>query len=662
MLSDKRRVYFNEFNITIGRNAYLPLVSGLLQAHAQSFDDLRAAYDFQPYLFHTDRPETILAAYDAPDIAAFSVAMWNEQLNLHIAREVKARWPDCLIVFGGPQVPHDPADYFRAHPFIDVAVRGEGEEPFAEILRRRLSGAGFDDIPGVSWRDPASGACVRCAKEQPFSRDLDIYPSPYLEGLYEKLVADHPEFSFQAILETNRGCPFLCTFCFWGKGGLSRKYRYRGLDRVKGELRWAADHGIKYVFNADSNFGMHARDMEIAQYIVDLKKETGFPEKFRTCYGKNTDERIFSIGALFHAHEIEKGITLSRQSNNPTVLTHIKRSNIKLDVYTSLQHQFNDQDIPVYCEMILGLPGETYESWIAGTEDLLRTGLKNQIFMYHCQIYNNTELAEPEYRRTHGLVTQNIVLQPIHSSFRDPGWIDEIEETIVGTATMPTPDWRRASVFSWMTMLLHSLKIGFFLMGYLSDRFKLEHVDFVRFIAEEQMKPGLGAMLRRQIARGNDLLDGILSGQGRGCYAAEYGELYWEFEEFAFLEIAKDLDRFYAELSDVVADYLTSRDVAFDADELADAIAYQDLRIPRRYGPVRRRHEFRFNMPDYFAARWSAHPIAVRPAHVVMDVRQTDFGGDGIEYARQVILWGRKSGLLLTDADWHEVQLAVAGE
>jgi radical SAM superfamily enzyme YgiQ (UPF0313 family) len=666
-MAKRRRVYLNEFNITMGNYAYLPLVSGLLQAHAQSFDDLRAAYDFRPYLFHTDSPEAILAAYDAPDVAAFSVSMWNEQLNLRIARAVKERWPDCLIVFGGANVPHDPTDYFREYPFIDLAVRAEGEEPFAEILRRRMSGRGYADIAAVSYRDPASGACIHATTDTPFSRDLDVYASPYLEGLYDRLIADHPEFNFQAILETNRGCPFLCTFCFWGKGGLSRKYRYRGIDRVKAELRWCAEHGIKYVFNADSNFGMHARDMEIAHYIVDLKTNLGFPEKFRTCYGKNTDERIFEIGALFHRHGIEKGITLSRQSNNATTLKHIKRSNIKLDVYTNLQHQFNDQDIPVYCEMIVGLPGETYETWIAGTEDLLRTGLKNQIFMYHCQIYANTEMADPEYKRAHGLITRTIELHPIHSSRRDPRWVMEFEETVIGTATMPTADWRRTSIFSWITMLLHSLKVGFFLMGYLSKRFGLEHVDFVRFIAEEQMKSGLGGMLRREIARGNAVLDGILAGQGRCSYAPEYGELYWDFEEFSFLEVSKDLDRFYAEMSDVVSDYLTQRGIDFDPDEVADAIAYQDLRIPRRYGPVHRRYEFRTNMPDYFQARWSANPIEVRPAHQVMDVTQPDFAGDGVEYARQVILWGRKSGLLLTDAEWHEesgheVQAAVAGE
>src|SRR3990167_163074 len=94
---------------------------------------------------------------------------------------------------------------------------------------------------------------------------------------------------------------FKCTFCAWGRGGLTVKYKFHGLDRVKKELEWCAKNKINYIFNADSNFGMHPRDEEIAEYLVQLKTETGYPEKFRTCYGKNTNDRIFKIGSLLHA-------------------------------------------------------------------------------------------------------------------------------------------------------------------------------------------------------------------------------------------------------------------------------------------------------------------------------------------------------------------------
>ncbi|KKK70036.1 hypothetical protein LCGC14_2928010, partial [marine sediment metagenome] len=272
-----KAVYFNEYNIRMESLSYLPLVSGLLRAHAETSEVIRREYTFEPFIYVNDAPQTILDRYDSPAVAAFSSFMWNEQLNLIVAREIKERWPDCLIVFGGPQVPHWPINYMHAHTFIDVCVRAEGEEAFTEILERFVESRDFSGIPGVAWWIPAE-PCQN-EGERPFSRDLDMFPSPYLEGIFDDLVTQD---NFQAIIETNRGCPFHCTFCYWGKGGLSRKYKYYGLDRVYQELEWCAKHEIKYIFNADSNFGMNKRDTEIANYLVALKERTGYPDKFRT--------------------------------------------------------------------------------------------------------------------------------------------------------------------------------------------------------------------------------------------------------------------------------------------------------------------------------------------------------------------------------------------
>ena len=346
MSQSKRQIYFNEFNILMEKATYLPLVSGLLRAHAEESNVVRDHYEFKPFLFHIDAPDRILDQYEEPYLAAFSVSMWNEQLSLRVARQVKERFPRCLVVFGGAQVPHAPAAFFEKHAFVDVAVRGEGEESFTGILERLAEGQNLDELPGVSWRTP-SGEVRLSDQERPFNRDLDVYPSPYLNGLFDKLMEDRRDLTFQAIVETNRGCPFHCTFCYWGKGGLSRKYRYHSMERVAAEIDWIGEHQVRYVFNADSNFGMHKRDLEIANLLVDVKKKYGYPEKFRTCYGKNTDENIYAIGTLLHKHALEKGITISYQSTDQQVQNNIKRHNIKMDFAKELNRRFNDDDVPV---------------------------------------------------------------------------------------------------------------------------------------------------------------------------------------------------------------------------------------------------------------------------------------------------------------------------
>ena len=78
----KRNVYFNEFNVLMGKAAYLPLVSGLLRAYAETSEQLTAAYRFMPFLYYRDSVERIMSQYYEPSVAAFSVSMWNEQVNL----------------------------------------------------------------------------------------------------------------------------------------------------------------------------------------------------------------------------------------------------------------------------------------------------------------------------------------------------------------------------------------------------------------------------------------------------------------------------------------------------------------------------------------------------------------------------------------------------
>ena len=649
----KRRVYFNEFNVLMENAAYLPLVSGLLRAYAETSELLKGNYEFTPFIYYRDNLQRIMDRYDNPSVAAFSVSMWNEQLNLKVAEQVKARYPDCLVVFGGPNVPHHPEAYFELYPFVDVAVRGEGEVAFSDILTRFLESRDFSGISGIAWRDPTTGVCVVNLGEGPQPRDMDVYPSPYLEGLFEELMADSGDLGFQQIIETNRGCPFLCMFCFWGQGGLSRKYRFHGLDRVAAEIEWAAKHNIRYVFNADSNFGMHKRDLEIAHMLVETKKTFGYPEKFRTCFGKNTDEKIYEVASLLHKHDLEKGITLARQSNDEEVLDNIKRTNIKMSTYRNLQVRFNESDIPVYCELILGLPGENYQTWTGGIDDLLQSGLKNQLFVYMCQVFANTELAEPEYLKKFGIVTQRIPLTEIHGAIRSTDLVTEYEDIIIATDSMPLADWRRMAIFSWVTMLLHSMKLGFFVLYYLHQRHGIQYSDLINYIAEGRMAPGTGQALREEVVEFETQLDRILQGHGRGRHLPEFGGIYWDEEEASFLRISAKLGQFYDELLVLLREFLTDKGIGFDEDELVEVVQYQRMRIPGHHRAATNQWKFRFNVPEYFGTcfRQDAQPLLVKPQLLTISTPK-DYQGNKAGYARETILWGRKSGTMLTEVSW----------
>ncbi len=652
----KQSVYLSEFNVQMGDTVYVPFVSGLLRAYAESQVVIQEHYEFQPFVFVKDDLDTLVAKYEQPDVAGFSLSMWNEQFTLQLAKHVKERFPECLIVFGGPQVPHRPEAYFKEHTFIDVAVRGEGETAFANILAKLVEGRTFEGIPGISWQHPDTGECIRNEEENLLRKNLDEYPSPYLIGLYDYLFEDYPHLNFQAIVETNRGCPFPCTFCFWGQGGLNTRLRYHTVERVKSELEWIAKHQIRYVFNADANFGMYKQDLEIAQALVDTNKRYGYPEKFRTCFGKNTDDQIYEIAQLMHRENLEKGITLARQSNTAEVLENIRRKNIKMDTYLNLQERFDEINIPVYTEMILGLPGETYDTWTEGIEALLGTAMKNQLFIYLCQVYPNTELDSPEYREQFGIITQRIPLNETHGSIHEEDEIVEFENVIVGTSSLPTEDWQQAVLFSWTTMALHSMKLGYFIMAYLADRYQVGYTDFVRYICELRMPESIGSMLRAEVTLYNHEVERILSGEGRGQVLREFGPIYWDQEEATFLRACEDLDTFYAEMLDVLYAYLDAAGLSYDRQEIAEVVQYQRARMPSRHAEATTDYEFQYNIPEYFGKRFGKSPIGIKPSAQIMTASQKQYNGDKIAFARESVLWGRKSSAMLTKVQWHDAE------
>ena len=537
-----------------GGATYLPLVSGILSANAKKDKKIKENFNFHNFIFHPDTAENILKNYyiEKPHIASFSISMWNEQLSLKVAKILKEKF-DTLIIFGGASCPHEPSEYFKKYPFIDVTIRAEGEEAFNEVLLRYLDeDKDFSKIPNVAFRDIKSKKCIINFEKAKFVRDLDIYPSPYLEGEFDYLISNETNHNYQAIIETNRGCPFLCTYCYWGRGGNTTKYRYHSLERVFSEIDWIGKNKISYVFNADSNFGMHKRDIKIAEKLIETKLKTGYPDKFRTCWGKNISEQIFKIANMLHNHGLEKGITLARQTNSLDALKNVKRDNIKLEAYSELKRKFNNLKIPVYAEMITGLPGETYESWTNGLGSLLDSNINNQIFVYQAEVYPNTELNEDAYREKHKIKTKKIELLETHCSPKEQEWLKEYQEIVIETSSMTKDDWKKRNLFSVVLMVLHSFKVGFYLMNYLKNEMKISGKDLVIFICDKTNKSKHPYIYKNLISKVDEWSNNMLNGKGRSILDIKYSDVYLDIEEIIFLNISENFEIFYQELKDLV--------------------------------------------------------------------------------------------------------------
>jgi radical SAM superfamily enzyme YgiQ (UPF0313 family) len=652
---NERRVYFNEYGLLQGgqgKTAYLPLVSGVLHAYALRHDDLRDAFSFMPYHFHRDRAETLVEKHERPDVAAFSMYMWNRNLSLEVARAVKRRHPGCLTVFGGASVPHHARGFLEEHPWIDVAVRAEGEEAWIDVLRRRRDGADFEGLPGLTWRT-AAGRIVENEGQRASARGLDAYPSPYLDGLFDELVARRTDVEFQAILETNRGCPFRCTFCYWGKGGLNRKFKFHSPERIGAEIDWFARHRLPYVLSADSNFGMHEQDRQTARFLIEAHERHGYPKRFRATYGKNTDQRIFEIASDLWRAGLDKGVSLSRQSNDPEVQRNIKRGNIKMDTYRKLQARFNEAGIPTHTDLIVGLPGETLETLARGVDELLESDCVH-INMYFLEVYPNTDMADPAYQQEFGIRTVRTSLQENHCDVRDPDDVPEYVDVVVETAAMNNDEWKRMWSLALVTMLFHSLKMGFYVMHYLRRRHGVPYGDFLVHVSREGAGRLEGTELDCELGRFREALEGICRGEGHNAVEPGFGNVYWRIEEAGFLRLSRVLDRFYEELGEIVADWLAERGVAFDREELDEVMRYQRMRIPSCEPAKFDEWRFHFNVPEYFERLLGPEPCALVRKPQWLRIDAVDYGGDRWAFARERVLFARKNESTVNAVRWGD--------
>lgn len=494
-----KHVYLNEFQVHMQDGiSYLPYASGLLAAYSKS--------KLPPgeFVFHVNEPMIFY-----PYVAAFSVSLWNLRASIQKAKEIKKVSPGTTIVFGGPSCSevHDLLD------FPALVFDGEGEDVFYRLLRD-----GYSSVPD-------------------FVMDIDSIPSPYLTGVFDDIVKNSRQC--QAIVETSRGCPFQCSYCSWGKG--SKRIRSHSLEYIRAEAEWMGINKIPYVFCADGNFGMMPQDPVVAKIYADVKRRYGYPEKFRVCYGKNAEETIFETASILAEAGLAKTVTISRQSTNPATLEAIRRKNVSQHVFSSLQRRYHDANIPTYTELMLGLPEESYESFVRGIQQSIES-YDTQLFIYPVEVLPGTQLADTEYRKKYGIVTRKTLLTPVHALPLNP---KEYEEIVISTSTMDIDSWMRAFVLSRVVQFLYSLKV-INVFPFVSIYEKLMDPEVIT--SWPRGNNSITPIWKNIVSGFYAVADGLVSGRGRCQIIPEFGKIYWEPEEAAFLSIARHHHEFYAEL------------------------------------------------------------------------------------------------------------------
>jgi radical SAM superfamily enzyme YgiQ (UPF0313 family) len=628
----------------------------MIQAYAQKHLKQPENYQFLLPLYDRIPVDEGVQRLLGVDVALFSTYVWNFRISLEIARKLKGEAPETVIVFGGPHVPDRVEEFLRKYPFIDLACHGEGEQPALAILESCLS-RNWEQVPNISFL-AEDGRLVQNPKA-PRMKDLSLDPSPYLEGVFAPLMEANPEEHWIALWETNRGCPFSCTFCDWGSAIQSKVYSF-DLERVCNEVAWFAEHRIEFVFCCDANFGILPRDLDIVDYVAKTKSRYGYPHALSVQNTKNATERAYKVQKILADAGLNKGVAISLQSTDENTLQSIKRANISLETYQELQRRFARDGVETYTDMILALPGETYESFANGVSTIIENGQHNRIQFNNLSILPNAEMGDPEYQKKYGMVTVESKTINMHGSLAES--MEEIYETqvmVIGTNTMPEVDWVRTRAFSSMASLLHFDKILQIPLILIHDICSVSYRELIEAFSEGSLDsfPILGEV--RSFFE--DAAREIQNGGPEYTRSEEWLNIWWPADEYILIKLCVEnkLQQFYEEAERLLNRLLDDRSPNLPLGLLHETIELNRTLIKLPFQTEDLDLDLSYNVWEFYQSSLTGRATVLekRSSKYHID-RTTHSWSSWDEWFQGVVWYGNKKGAYLYGNDNVETQLA----
>jgi radical SAM superfamily enzyme YgiQ (UPF0313 family) len=293
-------------------------------------------------------------------VAGFTNYMWNIDRNLYLAQKIKETNPGTLILFGGPEI--DGRHWALQDKHIDAFVIGEGE-------------AAFIDFMG----DFKNGEQLKRLYQRTGPVDLKQVPNPYLEKI---LVPGQKETLF---LETMRGCPYTCKYCFYSKSYSNLRF-FPGAH-LPALFALARDYGVPEIYFMDPSYNVTPQLKEKLERVRDLNT-SGIPI--------HTEIRLEGvtpgIARLMKSagfRSVEAGL----QSVNGKSLAAIGRTWDRKKFIRGAQ-LLQEQGIDIKTGVIMGLPYDSLEDLEKTLDFVLELNLAESMELYPLSLIPGTRLRD----------------------------------------------------------------------------------------------------------------------------------------------------------------------------------------------------------------------------------------------------------------------------
>lgn len=348
-----------------------------------------------------------------PDVVGFTVFSWNLERSLHVAGRLKEGGGP-RIVFGGPEI--TPDNRLARSPAVDCRVFGEGEA----VFRRLLSGP-------AAWK----GRGVRARAGSDTFRAAE---SPYLCGLLE------PELENIMLLETQRGCPYRCGFCFYNKSRPGLLFAEEA--EVLRAVAWAVERRIGQVYLLDPSLNVRPGLKRLLTEIARLNASRAV-RFFSEIRAEAVDDDLADRFAAAGFDWFEIGL----QTTNPRALRLMRRPTRLPQVLAGAQ-RLKARGITPSIDLILGLPGDDLAGFMRSVDWVAENELQDDV-----QVFPLAVLPGTDFRRRRRELGLHAAPRPPYTVLRTGGFSPEdflqaydYAESRFDTVFFPLPDldasWR----------------------------------------------------------------------------------------------------------------------------------------------------------------------------------------------------------------------------
>lgn len=391
-----------------------------LQAYTKDMD-----YDCSVIEFSiNDRKEKVLEALilEKPDIVAFSCYIWNIGYVKYLSSHIKLINPECVVLFGGPEVSYD-SRLFLEDNAGDFVIEGEGEVTYREFIKNysEMKCSGQDhlikkmadlEIEGLYTKH--EGKVYYGGKRCLMDMDEIDFPYDEMDSLENKVV----------YYEASRGCPFSCKYCL---SSTTHGVRFHDIGRVKKELGFFIHNNVKLVKFVDRTFNCNkAFAMSIWEFLINQNTDTRFHFEISADI-LDRDELELLGKAPAGLFQFEVGV----QTTNGEVLKNINRNVNFKDIKDKVCEMEKIRNIKQHLDLIAGLPGEDYESFKISFDDVFSIR-PEEIQLGFLKLLKGSKMREEAamWGMVYSPVPPYEILKTKHISYEELVYLKRVEEVL----------------------------------------------------------------------------------------------------------------------------------------------------------------------------------------------------------------------------------------